>query len=65
MAAQPSLLSAKNHYQQFQHALPRILRVGKIDAELLDEELLQILLSPMTKALGLFNVSIGIHLEFQ
>ena len=34
---------------------PRVLRVNQLDAELLDEELLQVLQEPLAKALGLIN----------
>lgn len=37
--------------------LPRIARVGKVDAELLDSELVQLLREPLTKAFSLVNVS--------
>ena len=35
---------------------PRITRVGKVDAELLDAELVQLLKEPLTKALSLVDV---------
>ena len=35
---------------------PRITRVGKVDAELLDTELVQLLKEPLTKALSLVDV---------
>lgn len=35
---------------------PRITRVGKVDAELLDTELVQLLKEPLTKAFNLVNV---------
>lgn len=35
----------------------RVLRVGQLDAELLDEDLVQTLNEPLTKALNLLNVS--------
>ena len=35
---------------------PRITRVGKVDAELLDAELIQLLKEPLTKALNLVDV---------
>ena len=34
----------------------RTLRVGQLDAELLDEELVQLLYQPLMKALSAFNV---------
>lgn len=36
---------------------PRIVRVGQLDAELLDQELVQLLKDPLVKALSLVNVS--------
>lgn len=38
------------------HPTPRITRVGKLDAELLDQELVQVLQDPLAKALSLANV---------
>jgi peroxin-2 len=35
---------------------PRVLRVGQLDAELLDAELVQLLREPISKALTLVNV---------
>ncbi len=37
---------------------PRITRVGKVDAELLDAELIQLLKEPLTKALSLVDVCV-------
>jgi peroxin-2 len=39
----------------------RTLRVGQFDAEILDQELLQILKAPIEKALGLISVSHALH----
>lgn len=36
---------------------PRIARVGKLDAELLDQEIVTLLQEPIAKALSLINVS--------
>ena len=38
----------------------RITRVGKLDAELLDQELVQMLQEPLHKALSLINVSVDL-----
>lgn len=38
------------------HVHERPLRVGQLDAELLDEELVQLLQEPILKALGTLNV---------
>ncbi|EKM59328.1 uncharacterized protein PHACADRAFT_136918 [Phanerochaete carnosa HHB-10118-sp] len=42
---------------------PRITRVGKLDAELLDQELVQVLQDPLAKALALVNSSFKGHFE--
>ncbi|KAI0375698.1 peroxisomal biogenesis factor 2 [Pilatotrama ljubarskyi] len=42
---------------------PRITRVGKVDAELLDEELVQLLKEPLTRALSLINSAFKTQLE--
>ena len=41
--------------------LARVTRVGKLDAELLDQELVQVLQEPLNKALNLINVRIYLH----
>lgn len=41
--------------------MARITRVGKLDAELLDQELVQVLQEPLHKALNLINVRIRPH----
>ncbi|EJD01396.1 uncharacterized protein FOMMEDRAFT_111183 [Fomitiporia mediterranea MF3/22] len=41
----------------------RVLRVGQLDAELLDEELVQILQEPLTKAFGIVNSALRSKLE--
>ncbi|CDO76256.1 hypothetical protein BN946_scf184470.g14 [Trametes cinnabarina] len=43
--------------------LARVTRVGKVDAELLDAELVQLLKEPLTKALGLANSTLKARLE--
>ncbi|KZT19272.1 hypothetical protein NEOLEDRAFT_1142287 [Neolentinus lepideus HHB14362 ss-1] len=42
---------------------PRVLRVGQLDAELLDAELLHMLQDPLNKALALFNSSLKARFE--
>lgn len=39
-----------------QNPIPRVMRVGKLDAELLDQELVQVLEDPLSKALSVVNV---------
>lgn len=41
---------------------PRIIRVGQLDSELLDQELISILQEPLNKALGLINVNARISI---
>lgn len=42
---------------------PRIIRVGQLDAELLDKELAQVIQEPINKALSLVNVCPSIILR--
>ncbi|EPQ59405.1 hypothetical protein GLOTRDRAFT_70822 [Gloeophyllum trabeum ATCC 11539] len=42
---------------------PRVLRVGQLDAELLDQELLHVLQEPLNRALALFNSSLKARFE--
>ncbi|KAF8489122.1 Pex12 amino terminal region-domain-containing protein [Gautieria morchelliformis] len=55
--AQPRLQAIRQSLPTFPHATPRVLRVGQLDAELLDQELLQILTDPLAKAIGLVKSS--------
>lgn len=57
--AQPRLQVIRQSLPTFPHATPRVLRVGQLDAELLDQELLQILTDPLAKAIGLIRVCIS------
>ena len=52
--AQPTLEEIRHNVGS--DTSPRITRVGKLDAELLDQELVQVLQEPLAKALGLINV---------
>ena len=57
--AQPQLQQARETVRNLRlnsDFRPRVLRVGQLDAELLDEELVQLLQTPLNKALGLLNV---------
>lgn len=54
--AQPTLEDIQQTYAQRNSPAPRISRVGKLDAELLDQELVQVLQEPLLKALNLINV---------
>ena len=54
--AQPVLSNAEQSLASTASPVPRILRVGQLDAELLDVELVSLLRDPLSKALGLVNV---------
>lgn len=57
-AAQPRLHSIRDVLASptFPRPNPRIIRVGQLDAELLDAELVHILIEPVSKALATVNV---------
>jgi len=57
-AAQPSLHSIQDTLASTACSvqIPRIIRVGQLDAELLDAELVHILMEPLSKALATINV---------
>jgi peroxin-2 len=59
-AAQPRLQSIQDVLSSpaFPRPNPRIIRVGQLDAELLDAELVHILTEPVSKALGTVNVRV-------
>ena len=54
--AQPRLSSLRDSLPSSAIPASRILRVGQLDAELLDQELVHILLEPVNKALALIHV---------
>jgi len=54
--AQPMLGNAEQSLVGTGSPASRILRVGQLDAELLDLELVNLLRDPLSKALGLVNV---------
>ena len=54
--AQPMLGNAEQSLEGTASPASRILRVGQLDAELLDVELVNLLRDPLSKALGLVNV---------
>jgi peroxin-2 len=58
--AQPSLDSLKQSFSSISEAKPRVLRVGQLDAESLDGELVQLLQDPLNRALAVVNVSFNI-----
>jgi hypothetical protein len=54
--AQPAFSHAEQSLERTRSPASRILRVGQLDAELLDVELVNLLRDPLSKALGLVNV---------
>jgi peroxin-2 len=54
--AQPRLAAISEAASSYDSPAPRILRVGQLDAELLDAELVRILREPIEKALALIHV---------
>lgn len=54
--AQPRLSSIQESLRTGGSPSERIIRVGQLDAELLDQELVQLLQEPVGKALNLINV---------
>jgi peroxin-2 len=59
-AAKPRLAAITSSLDLSTSAEQRIIRVGQIDAELLDQELAQILQEPIAKALSLVDVRTSI-----
>jgi peroxin-2 len=55
-AASPKLAAIQNSLGLAQPPEQRVVRVGQLDAELLDKELAQVLQEPITKALSLASV---------
>ncbi|KAJ8590868.1 hypothetical protein M405DRAFT_895709 [Rhizopogon salebrosus TDB-379] len=64
-AAQPRLHSIKDAIASpaYPRPVPRIIRVGQLDAELLDAELVHILTEPVSKALGTVSASMKARYE--
>ena len=54
--SRPQLVSIQQSLAGRQHVTSRVMRVGKLDAELLDQELVQVLQDPLAKALSVVNV---------
>jgi peroxin-2 len=57
--AQPQIEAIQHSLRQLPLVRARTLRVGQLDAEILDQELLQLLKEPISKALSLLSVSTG------
>lgn len=60
--AQTTLSSIKHSLASGTHPDPRIIRVGQLDSELLDQELVSLLQEPLNKAFALISVSTGSRL---
>lgn len=58
--AQPRLQAVRESVQSLTPPHARILRVGQLDAELLDQELVHLLQEPLTKALASIHVGTDI-----
>lgn len=54
--ARPALDSIRDSLSQRTSSDPRIMRVGQLDSELLDQELVNILQEPLSKSFALVNV---------
>ncbi|KAH9977897.1 Pex12 amino terminal region-domain-containing protein [Lactifluus volemus] len=61
--AQPALSHAEQSLERTRSPASRILRVGQLDAELLDVELVNLLRDPLSKALGLVNSTLKSRFE--
>ncbi|KAG5341922.1 hypothetical protein C0989_006765 [Termitomyces sp. Mn162] len=62
-AAQPRLSAIRDAFDATISPNPRVIRVGKLDSELLDQELVQALQEPIHKALSLINASLKVRFE--
>jgi peroxin-2 len=60
-SAQPALSSMRDTLGSTTSPYSRIMRVGQLDAELLDQELVHLLCEPLQKALNLVNVCLRLH----
>jgi peroxin-2 len=60
--AQPKLAAIRSSLDPRSFPKPQIARVGKLDAELLDQELVQLLREPLSKAVALVNVSLHYYM---
>ncbi|KDR83605.1 hypothetical protein GALMADRAFT_219427 [Galerina marginata CBS 339.88] len=61
--AQPKLSHIRTTLSNRDSVQPRIIRVGQLDSELLDQELAQLLQEPITRALSLINSSFRTRFE--
>lgn len=57
-SAQPHLSSITTAIRPSATVNPRVIRVGQLDSELLDQQLVQLLQEPINKALSLIDVTI-------
>ncbi|KAF7983918.1 hypothetical protein HWV62_18302 [Athelia sp. TMB] len=61
--ARPALDSIRDSLSQRTSSDPRIMRVGQLDSELLDQELVNILQEPLSKSFALVNSSLKARFE--
>ncbi|KAF8076535.1 peroxisomal biogenesis factor 2 [Lyophyllum atratum] len=61
--AQPKLSAIRDTLNTRNSPDPRVIRVGQLDSELLDQELAQVLQEPLNKALHLINASLKARFE--
>ncbi|KAL0577075.1 peroxisome assembly protein (Peroxin-2) [Marasmius crinis-equi] len=62
-SVQPSLATARDYLRAIDAPNPRVIRVGQLDSELLDQELVQLLQDPLTKSLATVNAVWARRLE--
>ncbi|KII94874.1 hypothetical protein PLICRDRAFT_128176 [Plicaturopsis crispa FD-325 SS-3] len=61
--AQPRISSIRDSLNSISPPSPRVVRVGQLDSELLDQELVHLLQEPLTKSLSLVNSSLKARFE--
>ncbi|KAJ3548468.1 hypothetical protein NMY22_g1251 [Coprinellus aureogranulatus] len=61
--ARPTILSIHNNLIQTQSPRPRVVRVGQLDSELLDQELATLLQEPITKSLAVISNTLKSRFE--
>lgn len=64
-SAQPHLSSITTAIRAPSTVNPRVIRVGQLDSELLDQQLVQLLQEPINKALSLINNSLRANFELE
>ncbi|KAG6830841.1 hypothetical protein H0H92_014493 [Tricholoma furcatifolium] len=61
--AQPRLASIRDAFNAISSPTSRVMRVGQLDSELLDQDLVQVLQEPLNRALSLINASVKARFE--